>query len=120
MLTPGVYGFTIYQGATFDRTFTWTAPDNMDVQQPVDLTGYTARMQLRPKAGSPIDLLSLTTANGGIILGDALGTIRVIITASQTAVLTFRAAVYDLELAIGSEVDRLLMGKVKLSKEVTV
>jgi hypothetical protein len=123
MLKPGRYNLTIYQGATFERTFTWTAPDPMDTETmiPVDLTGCTARMQLRAKVTSTGDpIFEATTEDGRITLGDADGTIDIVFSATDTAALHFRQCVYDLEVQFpGGEVDRLLMGNVKLSAEVT-
>ena len=40
--------------------------------------------------------------------------------ATNTAALSFDHAVYDLELVSGSVVDRIIQGRVKLAKEVTV
>lgn len=108
------YDFTIYQGSTFSRTITYK-DNNGD---PVDLTGYTARLQVRISYDSDV-LLELTTENGGIELGGALGTIRLLASASDTADLDFSKARYDLELVSGSTVTRLLMGLVFLSREVT-
>lgn len=71
MTTPAKLKLTIYQGATFRKRLTWTAPGGT----PVDLTGCTARMQVRAEVGSPTVLLSLTTVNGGITLGGALGAV---------------------------------------------
>lgn len=87
---------------------------------PVDLTGYTARMQVRPSAGSNIVLLDLTTENGGITLGGAEGTITRYVDAMQAAALAFNSGVYDLELMDGSgHVTRLVTGAACVSREVT-
>lgn len=111
------YNFTIYQGETFDKTLTWKTGDP---KNPVDLTGYTARMQIRKKYGSSI-LLELTTENSRISLGTTAGTIQIIISASDTAAIDWSSAIYDLELISGSGiVKRLLQGTIKVSREVTV
>lgn len=87
---------------------------------PVDLTTYTARMQIRDTVDSITTLVSLTTENGGITLGGVAGTISLLITAAATAALTFGTAVYDLEVVTaGGIVTRLFSGAVALSKEVT-
>lgn len=87
---------------------------------PVDLTGYTARMQLRASAAADAVLLDLTTENGGITLGATDGTITCTASAAQTAALAFSTAVYDLELVDGDgAVTRLAEGSVTLSREVT-
>lgn len=115
----GVYHLTgdaaIEQGATFTRTFTWL-DENDD---PYDITGYTARMQIRLKKESPSTIASLTTENGGVTITGASGIIAVTISASDTAAMDFKTAFYDLELINGSTVTRLLEGEVELDKEVT-
>ncbi|MCC6475110.1 MAG: hypothetical protein IT514_15355, partial [Burkholderiales bacterium] len=100
----------------------YTSGGELVYNPPVDLTGSTARMQIRPYVESPDAdiLLSLTTANGGISLGGANGTISLLASAAATAALDFDTAVYDLEVIDGSGlVTRLLSGMVTLSKEVT-
>jgi len=87
---------------------------------PVNLTGYTARLQIRETVEATDTLLSLTTENGGITLGGTAGTITLLASATATAALDFVNAVYDLEVISGSGVvTRLLHGTVTLSKEVT-
>lgn len=110
---------SIDQGSDFDRTFT-LKNGPAESRTPVDLTGYTARMQVRQDIDDEDPLLELTTENGGIVLGDAAGTIQLVLTATQTAGLDFDSAVYDLELVSGAgRVRRLMRGVVTLSREVT-
>lgn len=107
----------IDQGATFAKLVTWNAGTP---PAPVDLTGCTARMQARPKIESPTVLLDLTTANGGIVLGDALGTVEIKLTDEQTEAITWASAVYDLEIVFANgDVRRLLQGGITVSPEVT-
>ena len=114
--TPGNYDFTIYQGATFSRILTWKSED----EDPIDLTGYAARMMLRDGIDASAPFLTLTTENGSITLGGALGTITLAITTAATAALTQDGGNYDLELVSGSgTVSRLLQGSVIISKEIT-
>lgn len=113
---PGKYNITIIEGATFDLTLTWKNPDD----SPVDLTGYTARLQVRPNAkdtGTP--LLEMTTENGRITLGDELGTIQLQLSAATVTNLAWKSGAYDLEMVSGVIVTRLLEGKVTVSQEVT-
>lgn len=112
------YKITIYQGETFSKVITWKTGDP---ENPVNLTGYTARMQIRKKYGSDIVLLSLTTENGGITLGGSAGTIILNISATDTSNINWTTGVYDLELvSAGGTVKRLLQGTIKISPEVTV
>jgi hypothetical protein len=100
------YDITADQGATYSVVITYedTAGD------PIDLTGYTARMQLRASYASATAALSLTTENGRIVLGDALGTITLTVAAETMETLEAKTYVYDLELVDGSTVIRLLQG----------
>lgn len=113
---PGIKDFVIYQGATWLHTITWKSGDD---QLPVDLTGYTARLQARGKVENAATFLDLTTENGGIALSGAEGIIVLEIGAADTANIV-QSGVYDLELqAADGVVTRLLMGNLTLSKEVT-
>lgn len=117
MQEPGRYDFTIYQGASFDRVFTWQVGDPATA---VNLTGYTGRMQVRAAVGSPTTIVELTTSNGRMTLGGAAGTITLAITASDTAALAPGQYVYDMEMvSSGGEVTRLLEGRATVSAEVT-
>lgn len=87
---------------------------------PIDLTDYTARMQIRADIDSTAALLSLTTENGGITLGDEDGTITLYIAADVTEEIDWDCAVYDLELVTDDDiVTRLLQGRITISKETT-
>lgn len=103
------------QGATFSRQVLWK--DSLGV--PINLTGFTGRMQLRKSYNSLTYIISLTTENGGITLGGVLGTIDILMTASQTAAITAGNYLYDLELVNGSTVYRLLSGSIEVTAEVT-
>jgi len=128
-MSAGRYSFTIEQGATLDFELAYKDSDN----NPVNLTGYQGRMQLRPSAGSDIKYITLSSSLDADGTGlnfsgsDGLnpptsGTIGVFISAESSSLLDFGEAVYDLELATGSEfpiVTRLLEGQVRLSLNVT-
>lgn len=121
MAAPFKVPLKIYQGATFAHTQTWkVAPDQETPRTPVDLTGCTARMQVRAKIGASTPLLTLTTENGGISLGGTAGTINLLIDAEDTAALSWTSGVYDLEIVHpGGQVRRLMYGSVVVSPEVT-
>jgi hypothetical protein len=87
---------------------------------PVDMTGFTARMQIRSSVtatGTP--LAELTSGDGDIVIDNVGKTITVTISATETAGFSFSNAVYDIELVDGSMVISFLSGKVTLQKEVT-
>jgi hypothetical protein len=114
-MAAGTLDFTIEQGATFNLLLTWKINDVA-----VNLTGYTARLAARVDVEDTETVLTLTTENGGITLGGALGTISLDRTATQTALLPAGTYVYDLELISGvGAVTRLVQGELDISAEVT-
>lgn len=88
---------------------------------PVDLTGCTARMQIRTLDGRL--LLDLSTPPGsGLVIDGPAGVIHRRITAGQTALLPIDGGLYDLEITPLSGPDdtwRLYQGAVSVSAEVT-
>lgn len=109
----------IEAGATFNAVLTWQDPDG----DPIDLTGYTARMQARTKADAADTILDLTSdPDGGITLGDEDGTITIKVAADTTDDLPAGAAVYDLELEApgpAGDVVRLVEGSITVRRQVT-
>lgn len=118
-MPAGNHTIFIEQGATFEETFTWKIKDPYGVFQPVNLTGYTARMHVRESYDSDAIVLELTTSNGGITLGGAAGTIMLTVSATETAALPNGYYVYDIELVNGATVERKLKGQVVIDPEVT-
>lgn len=117
MQTPGKLNLNCYQGATFDYEMTWTAAGSA-----VDLTNYSARMQVRPSYDSATVIVALASGSG-ITLGGTAGTINLLLTPSQTAELDGTPStqfLYDLELESSSgEVTRLIEGNFFIYPEVT-
>lgn len=117
MTKPAKLKLTIYQGATFRKRLTWKAGTPA---VPVDLTGCTARMQVREEVDSASALLTLTTENDRITLGGTAGTIELYVSDEDTADITWEGGVWDLEIVHpGGEVTRLAQGSVSVSPEVT-
>lgn len=114
-MSQNIYNFTINQGETFSKSVTWKDAAGVVV----NLTGYTARMQLRRKVNSETIEKSLTTENGGILITAPLtGVITMFMSATDTAFLS-GVYVYDLELVSAGIVKRLLQGTITLDLEVT-
>lgn len=111
------YDITIEQGATFPLSIIWKD----DSGTPINLDGYTARMQVRKSSQSDEVILNLTSNESdlSITLGGEDGTIDILIPAEVTAGLEVRRAVYDLELVNDPEITRLIQGSVTISPEVT-
>ncbi len=120
-----VYSLTICQGATYRLPIQYLDSGS----QPIDLTSFSGKMQIRPNVGSSdvyITLSSSLQADGtGINFSGSLGTspvsgnILIYISAASSSVLDFDNAVYDLFIYSGSYSKVLLEGKVKLDKRVT-
>ncbi len=113
------------QGSAFDPVFTFKTGSPA---VPVDLTGFTARAQVRKDLGDPSEavVLDMNTSNGRIVLGGTAGTITFCVTATDTAALVeddFLNACYDLELIPPSpneeKVRKLTKGFARLILEKT-
>lgn len=104
------YLIRIEQGATWKPVLTL---------RDTDLTGYTARMQIRADIDAADVLVELTTGDGITINGPA-GQITLLLDDTQTAALDWCDGVYDLELIDpDGNVMRLLKGPVEVDPEVT-
>jgi hypothetical protein len=129
-MSAGRYSFIIEQGATFTLEFQYKNSDGT----PINLSGYGARMHIRPAVSSSTLYIALSSSlqsdGTGLNLSGSSGlkppssgSIGVYISAASSSALSFDEGVYDLEIfneVNGVEtVTRLLEGKVKLSKEVT-
>ena len=113
-MKPAKYNIICPQGATYDVQFTYKIN-----KFPVDVTGYSARMQVRQTHTSSDTLVSLTNGSG-ITLGGTAGTIDILISAATTAGFTPNAYVYDLELvSANGTVTRMVEGLFTVTPEVT-
>jgi hypothetical protein len=115
-MAAGEHNFTIEQGAKWDVTIT-VADDGT----PRVWTFHTARMQIRPTVESSTILAELNTegdGDGTITLTNP-GIMNLVLPTTVTEYLNFQTARYDLEATISEETERLLMGNVTLSKEIT-
>ena len=114
MFEPGTLNLTMYQGASWDYTLTWTTSGT-----PVNLTNYTARMQVRVSHPDQATVLSITSGSG-ITLGGTAGTILLEASPATTAGVPSGQYVSDLELVSpGSAVTRLGEGTFLCDPEVT-
>jgi hypothetical protein len=113
VISPGKYNITAYQGATYDIRLTWSIGGTA-----VNLTNYTAAMQVREAADSETAVLSLTNGSG-ITLGGTAGTIDINVAYQTMGSVVAGQYVYDLELNSGSQVTRLVQGLFTVQAEVT-
>lgn len=115
-MSAASYDFEIEQGATLLKPIVWK--DSAGVA--VNLTGYTAKMQIRKSVSSEDVLLELSTVNGKLSITAGTGTITMIFSAATTEAIDWSRGKYDLELTSGSGVvTRLLEGEITVSKEIT-
>lgn len=113
-MTPGKYNMICPQGSTFEQQLIYKIDDVV-----VDLTGYSARMQVREKHTSKSSVLSIDTSSGGLSV-DSQGAIDMSISASTTQDIIAKDYVYDLEIISPSgTVTRLIEGKFIVTPEVT-
>lgn len=131
-MAAGRYSFVIEQGATTDFEIQYTDSSG----NPVDLTDYSGRLQVKSGYAQDSGELFLTLSSSINSDGTGLnfsgsngstpptsGSIGIYIAACTSSALTFNEAKYDLEIYSGSGhcpyTIRLLEGNVKLSKQVT-
>jgi hypothetical protein len=98
---------------------TYTGGGVLEYNQPVDLAGFTARMQIRAKLEDTAVIKELTTENGLIAINNTTKTITLNISATDTAAFSFQTAVYSLELVNGAVVTPFANGTMTLVREVT-
>ena len=130
----GRYSFTIEQGTTTNFEIQYKDSNN----NPVNLTGYSGRMQIASDyASNPSRSVYLTLSSSLNADGTGLnfsgsngstpptsGSIGIYIASCTSSLLTFNTAKYDLEIYSGSGACpltiRLLEGQISLSNQVTV
>ena len=103
------------QNADFNMSVTYDDATG----QPINLTLYSAKMQIRAGYSEPDAVITLTNGSG-ITLGGAAGTVGIKVTAAQNALLTgSKSYVYDLVLTSSSNVVRLVEGTYFIDPGVT-
>jgi hypothetical protein len=118
MTMPGKYNIKMYQGSSFRLPITFYVNSTRAI--PIDFSGTTWKMQIRESVDSENYVLELSNSNGRIDISEqANGKIELILTAVETAALSFENAVYDLENIDGVEINKYLFGKIILYKEST-
>ncbi len=105
----------IPQGATYSHEFDYVN----SAGSPINITGYSARMQIRASISDATTLYVSDPSH--FTISGAAGKVTLNIPASITTVWTFSRGVYDIELYTSGDttVIRLVKGKVKVDPEVT-
>ena len=113
-MTPGKLNLICPQGATFSKSLTYEIGD-----VPVDLSTFTANLQVRKTHSSKNPVININTENNGITLDDE-GNIVLYVSDEDTSSVSAGSYVYDLELAsLNGEKIRLIEGKFEITPEVT-
>ena len=126
-MAAGRYNLIIEQGSTYNLELQYKS----SAGYALDLTGYHGCMHIRPEVGSSTIYLALSSSlqpdGTGLNFSGSTGTkdpssgsIAIYISAATSSQLTFDEAVYDLEIYSGSYVARIIAGRVRLSKEITI
>ena len=87
---------------------------------PIDLTGYTGTMTVRPFVGSTTTTITATTTNGRMVITGATGTVTVTFSAALTEPIVAGRYSYDLVLDSGSTITRYLEGLFIVTGAVTL
>ena len=87
---------------------------------PINLTGYTGTMTVRPFVGSSTTTITATTTNGRMVITGATGTVTVTISSALTEEIVAGRYSYDLVLDSGSTVTRFLEGLFIVTGAVTL
>ena len=127
-MAAGNYSFIIEQGTTVNFEIQYTDSGS----NPIDLTGYSGKMQIRSNFANDQPTTYATLSSSLAPDGTGLnfsgstgikpptsGSIGIFISAASSSAFNFTKAKYDLEITSGSTVTRLLQGTITLSKEVT-
>ena len=109
---PKVVNLVLHQGDDVSLPFRFGTEED-----PIDLTGYTAKAQIRKKESPDSELLADFTCT----IPDATDGIVIVVLASEDAALLPKLCYWDLELNNGSGFRRTYVkGKVDVGREVTV
>jgi uncharacterized protein YndB with AHSA1/START domain len=113
----GQKNFEVDQNATFSFVVEYKDDDG----NAIDLTGASAKMQVRDVKGGTKLAVTLTSPSGGIVINGPLGKITVTLTPTQTNKLFYPKSVYDI-MVIDSNANKikLLEGFMTLNRSVTI
>ena len=110
--------FEVDQNATFTFEVDYTQEDEVT---PIDLTGASAKMQVRDTKGGSKLAFTLTSPAGGILIDEPNGKLTIKVTPTQTNKLFYPKSSYDLMLTDSNlNKIKLLEGFITLSRSVTI
>ena len=113
----GQKNFEVDQNATF--TFVLDYKDNEG--NAIDLTGASAKMQVRDAKGGTKLAVTLTSPSGGIVIDQPNGKLTIKMTPTQTNKLFYPKSSYDVMVvdSNGNKI-KLLEGFMTLNRSVTI
>jgi hypothetical protein len=113
----GQKNFEVDQNATFSFVIEYK-DDNGDA---IDLTGASAKMQVRDTKGGAKLAVTLTSPSGGIVIDPVNGKLTIKMTPTQTNKLFYPKSSYDLMVvdSNGNKI-KLLEGFMTLNRSVTI
>lgn len=109
------YNFTLEQGIPLSKTIFLKNPNDTIK----DLTGFTAKMQIRQYPGHETVILELSSANTKININTTTGAVSMIFSSEDTESLNYDELSYDLILYNGSSTFRALEGKLTIKETTT-
>lgn len=113
----GQKNFEVDQNATFSFILEYKDEDG----NAIDLSGASAKMQIRDTKGGNKLAVTLTSPSGGIVIDGPLGKLTIKMTPTQTNKLFYPKSSYDV-MVVDSNANKikLLEGFMTLNRSVTV
>ena len=113
----GQKNFEVDQNATFNFITEYKDSSN----NAIDLTGASAKMQIRDTKGGSKLAVTLTSPSGGIIIDGPNGKLTIKLTPTQTSKLFYPKSSYDIMVidSNGNKI-KLLEGFMTLNRSVTI
>lgn len=113
----GQKNFEVDQNATFSFVVEYKDENG----NAIDLTGASAKMQVRDVKGGTKLAVTLTSPSGGIVINGTLGKVTVTFTPTQTNKLFYPKSVYDIMVVdTNANKIKLLEGFITLNRSVTI
>ena len=113
-MKPGIYNFTIFQGATFSRPIVLKKDGEL-----MPISEYQSRMQIRDLDTGAL-VFDLSSDKGNLPITEGESRIDILLTSEETTSFNFKRAKYNIELFSGITVIRILQGEIKLDRDVTI
>lgn len=117
-MKPGIYDLHIEQGTDLVFTVTWQTKDDEGTLTAVDVSGYSARMNIKPYIGDEIKWTS-EGADPEITIGTTDGNFSFNVSSAKTKTYNFNKGRYEMEvISPAGRIYRLLKGSVQLGREL--